>query len=122
MGFEPMVPASERAKTVQALDRSVTVTGELAVQSHKIFYKINNQTIPSQTTSKQPNKPNNLPNNQMNLPANQPAQLTNPVIEPTIQSGSNQSVSRINQPTNHPNITQPTINGRSASRKAATYT
>jgi hypothetical protein len=27
VGFEPMVPASERVKTVEALDRSVTVTG-----------------------------------------------------------------------------------------------
>jgi hypothetical protein len=28
VGFEPTVPASERAKTVHALDRSATVTGE----------------------------------------------------------------------------------------------
>jgi hypothetical protein len=27
VGFEPMIPASERAKTVHALDRSPTVTG-----------------------------------------------------------------------------------------------
>jgi hypothetical protein len=27
VGFEPMVPASERAKTVHALDRAATVTG-----------------------------------------------------------------------------------------------
>jgi hypothetical protein len=27
VGFEPMIPASERAKTVHALDRSATVTG-----------------------------------------------------------------------------------------------
>jgi hypothetical protein len=27
MVFEPMVPASEQAKTVHALDRSATVTG-----------------------------------------------------------------------------------------------
>jgi hypothetical protein len=27
VGFEPTMPASERAKTVHALDRSVTVTG-----------------------------------------------------------------------------------------------
>jgi hypothetical protein len=26
-GFEPTIPASERAKTVHALDRSATVTG-----------------------------------------------------------------------------------------------
>jgi hypothetical protein len=29
MGFEPTIPASERAKTVHALDRSATVTGSL---------------------------------------------------------------------------------------------
>jgi hypothetical protein len=28
VGFEPTIPASERAKTVRALDRSVTVTGK----------------------------------------------------------------------------------------------
>jgi hypothetical protein len=27
VGFEPTIPASERAKTVHALDRSATVTG-----------------------------------------------------------------------------------------------
>jgi hypothetical protein len=27
VGFEPAIPASERAKTVYALDRSATVTG-----------------------------------------------------------------------------------------------
>jgi hypothetical protein len=27
VGFEPTIPASKRAKTVHALDRSVTVTG-----------------------------------------------------------------------------------------------
>jgi hypothetical protein len=27
VGFEPTIPASERAKTVRALERSVTVTG-----------------------------------------------------------------------------------------------
>jgi hypothetical protein len=27
VGFEPMIPASERAKTVHASDRSATVTG-----------------------------------------------------------------------------------------------
>jgi hypothetical protein len=27
VGFEPMIPASERAKTVHALDRAATVTG-----------------------------------------------------------------------------------------------
>jgi hypothetical protein len=29
VGFEPTVPASERAKTVHALERSATVTGTL---------------------------------------------------------------------------------------------
>jgi hypothetical protein len=29
MGFEPMIPASERAKAVHALDRAVTVTREI---------------------------------------------------------------------------------------------
>jgi hypothetical protein len=29
MGFEPTIPASERAKTVHGLDRSATVTGRL---------------------------------------------------------------------------------------------
>jgi hypothetical protein len=28
VGFEPMIPASERAKTVHVLDRSATVTGD----------------------------------------------------------------------------------------------
>jgi hypothetical protein len=28
VGFEPTIPASERTKTVHALDRSATVTGE----------------------------------------------------------------------------------------------
>jgi hypothetical protein len=29
VGFEPIIPASERAKTVHALDRSAAVTGHL---------------------------------------------------------------------------------------------
>jgi hypothetical protein len=29
MGFEPMIPAFERAKTVHALDRAATVIGEV---------------------------------------------------------------------------------------------
>jgi hypothetical protein len=29
VGFEPTIPASERAKTVHALERSATVTGQL---------------------------------------------------------------------------------------------
>jgi hypothetical protein len=31
MGFEPMIPVFERAKTVHALDRAATVIGELHV-------------------------------------------------------------------------------------------
>jgi hypothetical protein len=34
--FEPTSPASERAKTVHALDRAATVTGTEAHYSHKI--------------------------------------------------------------------------------------
>jgi hypothetical protein len=33
VGFEPMVPTSERSKTVHALDRSATVTGFLLTSS-----------------------------------------------------------------------------------------
>jgi hypothetical protein len=29
VGFEPMIPVSERVKTVHALDRSATVTGPI---------------------------------------------------------------------------------------------
>jgi hypothetical protein len=36
VGFEPTIPASERAKTVRALDRSVTVTGDGKINSMKI--------------------------------------------------------------------------------------
>jgi hypothetical protein len=35
MGFEPTTPASERAKTVHALDRSATVTGEASITVSK---------------------------------------------------------------------------------------
>jgi hypothetical protein len=31
VGFEPITPASERAKTVHALDRAATVTGRLEI-------------------------------------------------------------------------------------------
>jgi hypothetical protein len=31
VGFEPTIPASERAKTVHALERSATVTGEYLI-------------------------------------------------------------------------------------------
>jgi hypothetical protein len=36
VGFEPMIPASERAKTVLALDRSATVTGQTDMGRGKI--------------------------------------------------------------------------------------
>jgi hypothetical protein len=32
VGFEPVIPASEGAKTVHALDRSATVTGWYCIQ------------------------------------------------------------------------------------------
>jgi hypothetical protein len=35
--FEPTIPASERAKTVHALDRSATVTGELRPLSELVI-------------------------------------------------------------------------------------
>jgi hypothetical protein len=43
MGFEPTIPASERAKIVYALDRSATVTGpaQLTAQKNKISSFIN---------------------------------------------------------------------------------
>jgi hypothetical protein len=37
VGFEPTIPASERAKTVHALDRSATVTGHLVLESFVIW-------------------------------------------------------------------------------------
>jgi hypothetical protein len=36
VGFGPMIPASERAKTVLALDRSATVTGNVSLAALKI--------------------------------------------------------------------------------------
>jgi hypothetical protein len=36
VGFEPTIPASERAKTVHALDRSATVTGAVCNYKNKI--------------------------------------------------------------------------------------
>jgi hypothetical protein len=36
VGFEPMIPASERAKTVHALDLSATVTGTTDVDKGKV--------------------------------------------------------------------------------------
>jgi hypothetical protein len=35
LGFEPTIPASERAKTVHALDRSATVTGNTKIDFYK---------------------------------------------------------------------------------------
>jgi hypothetical protein len=35
MGFEPTIPASERAKTGHALDRSATVTGVVKINNAK---------------------------------------------------------------------------------------
>jgi hypothetical protein len=37
VGFEPMIPASERAKTVHALDRSATVTGSLIIRGFTLL-------------------------------------------------------------------------------------
>jgi hypothetical protein len=36
VGFEPTVPASERAKTVHPLDRSATVTGLVVNNTRKL--------------------------------------------------------------------------------------
>jgi hypothetical protein len=40
VGFEPTIPASEREKTVHALDRAATVTGVLYT-TYSIYYIIN---------------------------------------------------------------------------------
>jgi hypothetical protein len=40
--FEPTIPASERAKAVHALDRSVTVTGPMAYIYSKVYTSIHN--------------------------------------------------------------------------------
>jgi hypothetical protein len=40
VGFEPMIPTSERAKIVHALDRSATVTGHLPDYMVLITYHI----------------------------------------------------------------------------------
>jgi hypothetical protein len=39
VGFETTIPASERAKTVHALDRSATVTDWLFIYLHSIFHE-----------------------------------------------------------------------------------
>jgi hypothetical protein len=42
VGFEPMNPASERAKTAHALDRSATVSGILIYKVNQIqYYRLN---------------------------------------------------------------------------------
>jgi hypothetical protein len=46
MRFESTIPASERAKTVHALDRSATVTGPIEDYT-EIFYTIDKGDIPS---------------------------------------------------------------------------
>jgi hypothetical protein len=38
VGFEITIPASERAKTVDALDRSATVTGHQSLQRYIYIY------------------------------------------------------------------------------------
>jgi hypothetical protein len=43
VGFEPTVPASERAKTVHALDRSATVTGINGILRNKLAQQYPNQ-------------------------------------------------------------------------------
>jgi hypothetical protein len=46
VGFEPMIPVSERAQTVHALDRSATVTGPTNVDVNKInYYKHNKNKV-----------------------------------------------------------------------------
>jgi hypothetical protein len=42
VGFEPTIPASERAKTMHALDRSGTVTGPVKNTSLKVVFHIPN--------------------------------------------------------------------------------
>jgi hypothetical protein len=42
VGFEPTIPASERAKTVHALDRSATVTGPRGFTKYKYKSVITN--------------------------------------------------------------------------------
>jgi hypothetical protein len=49
VGFEPMIPASERAKTVHALDRAATVTGE--AKSDIAFYLRNSENTTEPKTN-----------------------------------------------------------------------
>jgi hypothetical protein len=39
VGFEPIIPASEQAKTAHALDRAATVTDDLTVGPEKYLEK-----------------------------------------------------------------------------------
>jgi hypothetical protein len=39
VGFEPTIPASERAKTVHALDRAVTMTGYCMFNYMSIIFR-----------------------------------------------------------------------------------
>jgi hypothetical protein len=39
-GIEPTIPASEQAKTVHALDRSATVTGNTVITKINFFHNI----------------------------------------------------------------------------------
>jgi hypothetical protein len=47
VGFEPTIPASERAKTVHALDRSATVTGKFHFYAGIVKIKVvKDQVLP----------------------------------------------------------------------------
>jgi hypothetical protein len=45
LGFEPTIPASERAKTVHTLDRSATVTGKFLSYFSRIMPKYSNYRL-----------------------------------------------------------------------------
>jgi hypothetical protein len=45
VGFEPTIPASERAKTVHALDRAATVTGYLHIYITIILYVVGRRRL-----------------------------------------------------------------------------
>jgi hypothetical protein len=45
VGFETTIPASERAKTVHALDRSATVTGKTVLDVLNILYCVGLQIL-----------------------------------------------------------------------------
>jgi hypothetical protein len=70
VGFEPTIPASERAKTVHALDRSPTVTGTGRIRSiEKSSELIRNRTFDLPACSIVP-QPTTLPRapNKINVP------------------------------------------------------